>query len=115
MLVTSNFSFSHNVFHTYNIISPFPEVFSTYLENFLPFSSKLKLSSANSSTLEIDLSAELHSSVGSVADLRIGGCLFDPQLGQYSFPGLMIVIATGFIPLSSLSIVSTMVMRESSQ
>ena len=38
LLVTSNFSF-------------FP-VFSTYLENFLPFSSKLELSSAKSFSLE---------------------------------------------------------------
>ena len=40
-----------------------------------------------------------------------------PRLGQYSFPGLMIVIVTGFIPLSPLSVVSTMVMVmwESSQ
>ena len=37
-LVTSNFSFSHS--------------FSTHLENFLPFSSNLKLSSANSFSLE---------------------------------------------------------------
>ena len=40
---------------------------------------------------------------------------FDPQLGQYSFRGLMIVILTEFIPLSPLSVVSTMVMWESSQ
>ena len=53
--------------------------------------------------------------VGSVADLRTGGGWFDPQLSQYSFRGLMIVIATGFIPLSLLSIVSTMVVWESSQ
>ena len=33
-------------------ISPFPTVFSTLLENFLPFSSNLKLSSANSFSLE---------------------------------------------------------------
>ena len=39
---------------------------------------------------------------------------FDSRLGQYSFRGLMIVIATGLIPLPSLSIVSTMVMWESS-
>ena len=38
LLVTSNFSF--------------PTVFSTHLENFLPFSSKLELSSANSFSLE---------------------------------------------------------------
>ena len=33
-------------------ISPFPTVFSTHLENFLPFSSNLKLLSANSFSLE---------------------------------------------------------------
>ena len=31
---------------------PFPTMFSTHLENFLPFSSNLKLSSVNSSSLE---------------------------------------------------------------
>ena len=36
--------------------------------------------------------AESHSSVGSVVDLRTGGGWFDPQLCQYSFRGLMIVI-----------------------
>ena len=50
-----------------------------------------------------------HSSVGGVADLRTGGRWFDPRLGQYSFQGLMIVMATGFIPFSPLSAVSTMV------
>ena len=52
------------------------------------------------------ISADPHSSVDSVADLRTGGRRFDPRLGQYSFRGLMIVIATGFIPLSPLSVVS---------
>ena len=33
--------------------------------------------------------------VGSVTGLRTGGHWFDPRLGQYSFRGLMIVIATG--------------------
>ena len=33
-------------------IAPFPTVFSTHLDNFLPFSSNLKLSSANSFSLE---------------------------------------------------------------
>ena len=33
-------------------ISPFPTVFSTHLNNFLPLSSKLELSSANSFSLE---------------------------------------------------------------
>ena len=37
------------------------------------------------------------SSVGSVADLGTG---VDTSLSQYSFRGLMLVIATGFIPLS---------------
>ena len=59
--------------------------------------------------------AEFHSSVGSVQDFRTGGRWFDPRLGQYSFRVLIIVIATGFIPLSALSIVSTIVMWESSQ
>ena len=46
------------------------------------------------------LKAKPLSSVGSIADLRTGGCSrFDPRLGQV----LMIVIATGFIPLSPLS------------
>ena len=40
---------------------------------------------------------------------------FEPKLSQYSFRGLMIVIATGFTPLLLLSVVSTMVMWESSQ
>ena len=42
--------------------------------------------------------------------LRTGGCWFDPGLNQYSFRGWMKVIATGFIPLSLLSVVLTMVM-----
>ena len=58
--------------------------------------------------------AKPHSSAGSVADLRTGGHWFNTHLGQYSFQGLMMVIATGFIPLSPLSIVSTMVMWERS-
>ena len=57
--------------------------------------------------------AEPQSSVGRVAHLRTGGGWFDPRLGQNSFRGLVIVIATGFIPLSPLSDVSTMVMWES--
>ena len=59
--------------------------------------------------------AEHHSSIGKEADLRAGGRGFDPRFSQYSFRDLMIVIATGFIPLSPLSVVSTMVMWESSQ
>ena len=59
--------------------------------------------------------ADPHSSVSSVADLRTGDRWFDPWLGQYSLRGFMIVIVTGFIPLSPLSVVTTMVMWESSQ
>ena len=59
--------------------------------------------------------AEPLSSVGSAADMRTGGRWFDPRFGQYSFRGLIIVIATGFIPLSPLSVVLTMVRWESSQ
>ena len=60
-------------------------------------------------------SAEPRSSVGNVADLRAGGRCFGSRLGQYPFRGLMIVTATGFITLSPRSIVSTMVVWESSQ
>ena len=60
-------------------------------------------------------SAKPLSSVDSVANLRTGGHWFYPRLGQYFFRGLMIVIATGFIPLSLLTVVSTMAMWESSQ
>ena len=59
--------------------------------------------------------AKSHSSVGSVADLKTGDRWFNPRLGQYSFPGLMIVIATGFFSPSPLYIVPTMVKWESSQ
>ena len=45
---------------------------------------------------------ESHSSVDSVADLKTGGHWLDPQLVQYSFPGLMIVIAIEFIPLTAV-------------
>ena len=70
---------------------------------------------ANFKTRLKDEQAEPHSSVGSIADLRTDGHWFNPRLRQYSFRGLMIVIATGFIPLSPLSVVSTMVMWEISQ
>ena len=51
-----------------------------------------------------------HSSVGRVTDLRSVGRWFTPRLGKYSFRGLMIVIDTGFVPVSPLGFVSTMVM-----
>ena len=57
------FSFSHNVFKIPSLktlwekekraISPIPTVFSIGLKNFLPFSSCLKLSFANSLILEV--------------------------------------------------------------
>ena len=65
--------------------------------------------------LFISKNANPHSAVGSVADLRTGDRWFDLWLSQYSFRGLMIVIVTGFIPLSQLSVVSTMVKLKSSQ
>ena len=57
---------------------------------------------------------EAHRSVDSVQHLRTGSRWFDPRLCQYSFRGLTIVTATGFIPHFSLSIVSTFVLWESS-
>ena len=66
-------------------------------------------------TLSFLLQAKPHSSVGTVADLRTGGRWLDPRLSHYSFQELMIVVVTGFTPLSPLSIVSTMVMWENCQ
>ena len=60
--------------------------------------------------LSQSLYSEPLSSVGSVVDLRTGCCWFDPRLGQYSFRGLMIFIATGFIAVSVPSNVLIMVM-----
>ena len=54
-----------------------------------------------------DLVAEPHSSGSSIAGLRTGGHWFHLRLDQFSFRGLMIVIAKGFIPLSPLFVVST--------
>ena len=45
------------------------------------------------------------SSVCGIVDLRTGGLWFDTRLSQYSFRGLMVVIVTGFIPLSPVSVV----------
>ena len=56
---------------------------------------------------------EPHGVVGSVPDLRAVGRWFNPRLGQFSFPGLIIVNATRIIPLSKLCFVSLMVMWES--
>ena len=55
-----------------------------------------------------------NSSVGSVQDLRKEGSLVQSPAWPIFFRGLMIVIATGLIPLTPLSIVSSMAMLESS-
>ena len=60
-------------------------------------------------TILKDTQVEPHSSVGSCVDLRTGGRWFDPRLRQCFLQGLMIVIVTGFIPLSRLSFVLIMV------
>ena len=51
-LVNTGPGFYVSAVQIFSAISPFPTVFSTCFGNFLPFSSKLKLSSANSFTLE---------------------------------------------------------------
>ena len=58
--------------------------------------------------------AKPHSSVGGIQDSKTGCRWFDPWLGKYYFQGLMIVIATEYIFLSPQSMVSTMIMWESS-
>ena len=69
----------------------------------------------NASTLIQRKRAEPRISVGSVLDFRRRGRQFDSRLGQYSFRGLMIVIATGFKYPTPLSVVLTMAMWGSSQ
>ena len=61
------------------------------------------------------LPAKIHSLVGCIQNLRTGSRRFDPRLDKLSFQGLIIDIATGFISLSPLSIISTVVIWESSQ
>ena len=75
MLIPSVFSFSNN------------------------FASKIKFKFCHFCHFNF-VSADPHSSVGSVVDLRTGGRWFYPRLGQYSFRGLMIAYTTGFILLS---------------
>ena len=78
-----------------------PHLFS-YFQCFLPI---FPLPSHNIQIFIETDGAEPHSSVGSVADLRTGGRRFDTRLGQYSFRGLMTVIATGYIPLLLLYVI----------
>ena len=56
-----------------------------------------------------------HRSVSCVKDFRTGGLLYEPLAGPFSFPGLMTIVVTGFLPQPLLSIVLMMVMWESSQ
>ena len=119
LLVTSNFSFSRSVFEmaecSLNGLKTLCEKEKLLVTSNFTFSrsvfKRLVLQTRENQTLfgKRVKSSEPNSSVGSVADLRTGGRWIDPRLGQYSFPGLMIVIATGFIPLSPLSVASTMV------
>ena len=53
--------------------------------------------------------------IRSVENLRTRGRLFEPPVGQYSFRGLKIVIATGFTPVSPVFLLLAMVMWESNQ
>ena len=62
------------------------------------FSSRKFTNTVLNIALKVHVIAEPEISIGSVHDLRTGGLRFDHQLGQYSFLGLMIVIATGFVP-----------------
>ena len=52
--------------------------------------------------------------VGRGKDVRTGVRCFGPQLRRYFFLGLMIAIASGFIPFSMLTIVSTINVQKSS-
>ena len=93
-------------------------IFLLFLQCFLSFQKRVLIFHSYEFlciVLSANAFAKPHSSVSSIADLRTGGRWFDPRLGQYSFRGLMKGIATGFIPLSLLSIDWTMVMWESSQ
>ena len=73
LLVTSNFSFSHSV--------------STCLKNFLPFSTKLKLTSANSFNLDEPKICRLGKGEMNLAHEPMGQCVFVfkmPAVGLHS-------------------------------
>ena len=94
----------------------FPQCFLPYKIEKLP--SWLQLLCIVTDTMFCSLikNETFHSPIAQlVQDLRIGGCWFNPGLDQYFFRGLMKVMGTGHIPLSPLSIVSTMVMWVRSQ
>ena len=122
-LMTSNFSFSHSVFkrlvlHTRKNQGFFGKGLMWWRRchdlNTNPVKNKFIRKRNSLFNNYPPFFAKPHSSVGSVMELRTGRW-FDPWLSQYSFQGLTIVIATGFIPLSLLSVVLTMVMWERSQ
>ena len=96
-----NFEF---LFHQYNIIVIDGKTVLTRPYNgfFTWHSWRLLLENSDSEKRSEIWSRAPDSSVSSVVDLRTGVHWFNPRLGQYSFRGLMIVIATGFIPLSLL-------------
>ena len=104
----SNFSFSHNVFNNCLLLMRQNEYLwskglkmlyltTTDTMQFLQCSRRVKIMNAGYEFEHICLQK------------------LDPWLNQYSFRGLMIVIATGLMPFSLLSIVLTMVIWESSQ
>ena len=64
--------------------------------------------------LNARLRLSLCSSVGIIQDMGTG-CWFDPSLGQYSFQGVVMVIATGLIPLSQFIFSMIVIIWESSQ
>ena len=76
---------------------------------------ELKVDICYSSISFHSIEAEPHSFVCSISNFRTRGHLFNPWLGQYFFRRLTIFIVTVFIPLSMLSVVSTMAKWESSQ
>ena len=87
LLVTSNFSFSHSVFHTLEELSSIFIKFEIVVCNLFQF--------------------------GRVQNMSFGKGLI--RLCHYTFQQLIIVIMTRLIPLSRLSIFSMMVIQESSQ
>ena len=107
LLVMSNFSFSHNVFYSIRYLYPHLSIFLTLYLYLLLCGKELTLHQTPK------FYPSPYSSVDSVEVLRVVGS--NLQHGQYSLRELMTVTATGFIPLSSLSILSTMAMCKSRQ
>ena len=68
-----------------------------------------------SGKIRIGFLDSLCNSIGSIQDLRTGGRWFDTRFDQYLFRASIVVIATGIIPPPRISIVSTIILWESSQ